>query len=66
MAVVVKLLVACVAVIFLVLPVFLLLEIPTTQSIKAVIVTVFALGFAIATALFTQAKRHEIFVATAT
>lgn len=66
MAVVVKLLLAFAAVLLLMLPTFLLLNIRANQSIRAIIVAVFALGFAFMISLLTRAKRHEMFAASAT
>ena len=49
----------------LVLPILLLYLLPSRQGIVTIIV-LFTLAFAFAVAVFTRAKRHEIFVATAT
>lgn len=51
--------------VLLMVPVFVLFVIPQTGLLKDVVVLLFTFVFAIFVTLFTKAKRHEVFAATA-
>jgi hypothetical protein len=61
----IRVMVMLVAVGLLVVPVFILLASGSTSYLRVVIILVFTGAFSIALSLFTKAKRHEVFAATA-
>ena len=61
----VRVVVCFLAVALLVFPVAVLLTIPETNVVKIVVLLSFTLFFCVCISVFTKAKRHEVFAATA-
>lgn len=61
----VRIIVCLLAVALLVVPVVLLFYIPESNALKIVVLLSFTLFFCICISVFTKAKRHEVFAATA-
>ncbi|KAI9817249.1 MAG: hypothetical protein M1827_001362 [Pycnora praestabilis] len=65
LGILVKVTVALLSVALLMIPVFLLFDLNSSDTVKLVIVLLFVLIFPVAIAAFTNAKYHEIFAGTA-
>ena len=63
--VLVRLIICLLAVLLLMIPVALLLLVPSLNSIKIIIIVLFTLFFSFVLSVCTRARRHEIFGATA-
>lgn len=61
----VRIIVCLLAVALLVLPVALLFAVPESNSMKIVVLLSFTLFFCVCISVFTKARRHEVFAATA-
>lgn len=61
----VRIIVCLLAVALLVLPVVLLFAVPEKSALKIVVLLSFTLFFCVCISVFTKAKRHEVFAATA-
>ena len=61
----VRLVICCLAVVTLMAPVVILLLVNSTSSIKILVIVLSTMFFAIVLSVFTKARRHEVFAATA-